>query len=124
MLNTVTPLILTFNEEANIRRTLDALSWASQVVVVDSFSTDATRAICAEYSKVRFLHREFDQHAAQWNYGLSQLDEHGWALALDADHTALNMSLNLNPTSHPLTEHRLASAGFVMNLYIAKMVSR
>ena len=86
MLNTVTPLILTFNEEANIRRALDALSWASQIVVIDSFSTDATKTICAEYAKVRFLQREFDQHAAQWNYGLSQLDEHGWTLALDADH--------------------------------------
>ena len=86
MLNTITPLILTFNEEANIRRTLDALNWASQVVVIDSLSTDATKTICAEYSKVRFIQREFDQHAAQWNFGLTQLDEHGWTLALDADH--------------------------------------
>jgi glycosyltransferase involved in cell wall biosynthesis len=92
MLDRITPLILTYNEQANIRRTLDALAWARQIVVLDSFSSDATQAICAEYATVRFLQRRFDQHATQWNYGLEQIkdldqpDEQGWTLALDADH--------------------------------------
>ena len=41
-LDQVTPLLLTYNEEANISRTLACLHWAQRVVVVDSFSTDAT----------------------------------------------------------------------------------
>ncbi len=41
----VTPLILTFNERENIGRTLAALSWAEQIVIIDSFSTDETIAI-------------------------------------------------------------------------------
>ena len=45
MLERITPLILTRNEEANLQRQLEALSWARRVVIVDSESTDATRAI-------------------------------------------------------------------------------
>lgn len=37
----VTPLILTYNEKDNIGRTLAALSWVKQVVIVDSGSTNA-----------------------------------------------------------------------------------
>ena len=40
-----TPLILTFNEAPNLRRTLEKLKWAKQIVVLDSFSTDETLEI-------------------------------------------------------------------------------
>ena len=38
--------IITFNEETNIRRTLDSVKWVDEIVVVDSGSTDRTVAIC------------------------------------------------------------------------------
>lgn len=83
----ITPLILTWNEEANIGRVLDKLRWAREVVVVDSGSTDATRAICATFPNVRFVLRPFDYHAAQWNYGLTETGIGSeWVLALDADY--------------------------------------
>ena len=40
MILEITPLILTFNEAPNLRRTLEQLAWAKEIVVVDSFSTD------------------------------------------------------------------------------------
>ena len=86
MLNQITPLILSLNEEANISRALDALKWADRVIVIDSFSQDATEAICAGYANVDFIQRKFDQHAKQWNFGLQQNIETKWVLALDADH--------------------------------------
>ncbi|MCX6840480.1 MAG: glycosyltransferase, partial [Verrucomicrobia bacterium] len=64
-MNQITPLILTWNEEANLRSCLKRLSWASEVVVLDSGSTDATAAIAAEFSNVRFLVRPFDDHTTQ-----------------------------------------------------------
>lgn len=83
----ITPLILTWNEEANIGRVLDKLRWAREVVVVDSGSTDATRAICEGFPNVRFVVRAFDYHAAQWNYGLTETGIRSeWVLALDADY--------------------------------------
>ena len=42
MLDQITPLILTYNEAPNIARSLGALSWAQDIVVVDSFSDDNT----------------------------------------------------------------------------------
>jgi glycosyltransferase involved in cell wall biosynthesis len=81
----ITPLLLTYNEEANIARTLDHLTWAEQVVVVDSYSDDATVDIAEEYDNVDLVQREFDDHTSQWNYGLDQVDT-DWVLSLDADY--------------------------------------
>jgi glycosyltransferase involved in cell wall biosynthesis len=82
----VTPLILTFNEAPNIGRTLSALAWAKDVVVVDSGSTDATREILARHDRVRVFERAFTTHAEQWTFGLEQTSiRTDWVLALDAD---------------------------------------
>jgi len=87
LLDQITPLILTWNEEANIARTLEKLRWAREVVVVDSGSTDSTRAICEALPNVRFVVRTFDNHATQWNYGLKETGITSvWVLALDADY--------------------------------------
>ena len=86
MLNQITPLILTFNEAPNIARTLDQLTWAADIVIVDSMSTDHTRAIAARYPSVRVFERAFTTHAEQWNFGLEQTAiKTEWVLALDAD---------------------------------------
>ncbi|MDF3075745.1 MAG: glycosyl transferase [Alphaproteobacteria bacterium] len=83
----ITPLILTYNEAANIGRSLQQLSWASRVVVVDSGSTDATVELTRAFANVEVFHRPFDTHAAQWNFGLTgtRIDTE-WVLALDADY--------------------------------------
>lgn len=84
-LHLVTPLILTYNEEANIARTLAGVSWARRIVVVDSGSTDRTLELLAEDPRIDLLHRSFDTHASQWNAGLALISE-GWVLSLDADY--------------------------------------
>lgn len=86
-LDRVEVLILTWNEEANIARTLDALKAFPRVVVLDSGSTDSTAQIAAGYPNVRVCTRAFDNHAAQWNHGLGECGIEGeWVLALDADY--------------------------------------
>jgi glycosyltransferase involved in cell wall biosynthesis len=82
----VTPLILTYNEEPNLRRTLESLGWAHRVVVLDSGSTDATEAIAKSFANVDWHVRPFDSHLAQWRhgvYGTGIMSE--FVLALDAD---------------------------------------
>jgi glycosyltransferase involved in cell wall biosynthesis len=81
----ITPLILTYNEEANIDRTLERLIWAERVVVVDSYSDDATIDIATSYDNTELLQREFDDHTSQWNRGLDQVETE-WVLSLDADY--------------------------------------
>lgn len=84
-LSSITPLILTRNEAPNLARTLARLSWAREVIVLDSGSTDATRAIAGGFANVRWLERPFDGHAAQWNHGLDAVGT-DWVLSLDADY--------------------------------------
>ena len=84
-ISSITPLILAYNEEPNLARCLGRLGWAREVVVVDSFSTDATKAIAMRSPRVRFLERKFDHHTAQWNFGLDQVKTE-WVLSLDADY--------------------------------------
>lgn len=81
----LTAVILTYNEENNIQRVLDQLRWLERVVVIDSYSTDATLAIMAKYPNVEVYQRKFDTHATQWNFGLDQCNSE-WILSLDADY--------------------------------------
>jgi len=87
MLEQITPLILTYNEAPNIGRTLEALKWAGDIVVVDSFSDDETVEIAASFPQVRVFQRTFDSHRNQWEFGLRETGiETPWVLALDADY--------------------------------------
>ena len=81
----ITPMIICKNEEANIARVLEPLTWAQRIVLIDSGSTDATLAIAQHFAQVDVLHRDFDSFAQQCNFGLSQIST-PWVLSLDADH--------------------------------------
>ncbi len=84
-LTQVTPLILTYNEQANLKRCLERLTWAGSVVVIDSQSQDQTLEIASAFANVQVIQRQFDCHTNQWNFGLDQIATR-WALTLDADY--------------------------------------
>jgi glycosyltransferase involved in cell wall biosynthesis len=105
MLEQITPLILTYNEAPNIGRTLEALAWARDIVVVDSFSDDTTLGIAGSFPKVRMFQRAFDCHRNQWEFGLRETGiKTPWVLALDADYTVTSDVVNelekLIPATH------------------------
>lgn len=78
-------LILTKDEEANIRACLESVSWCHDVVVLDSFSTDRTCAIARECG-ARVFQRAFDDFGAQRNYALDHMNfANPWVFHLDAD---------------------------------------
>lgn len=89
MLEEITPLILTYNEAPNIGRTLQHLTWAKTIIVIDSYSTDETLEILSSYPQVKVFQRKFDTHAQQWNFGLAQVASQ-WVLSLDADYIITN----------------------------------
>lgn len=103
MIGDVTPLILTFNEAPNLRRTLERLNWANEVIIVDSFSTDETESVARSCANVTFLQRRFDNHTAQWNFGLDQV-ETDWVLSLDADYVVTDELLNEIRGLRPATD--------------------
>jgi glycosyltransferase involved in cell wall biosynthesis len=105
MLTQITPLVLTYNEAPNIARALAALSWARDIVIVDSFSDDDTVAIAKSFPNVRVFQRAFDCHRNQWEFGLKETGiSTPWVLALDADYVlsdALVAELRkLRPDAH------------------------
>src|SRR5882762_8367525 len=85
MIESVTPLILTYNEAPNIGRILQRLTWARRIVVVDSYSDDGTLEILKSFPQVEVYQRAFDTAANQDNYGLDQIKTE-WTLSLDADY--------------------------------------
>lgn len=87
MLNSITPVLLTYNEGQNIARTLSRLKWAKDIVVVDSGSTDETLSILEKVPNVRVFKRAFDTHAKQWQFAVEETKiSTDWILRLDADY--------------------------------------
>jgi glycosyltransferase involved in cell wall biosynthesis len=79
-------MVITHNEQDNIGRTLESISWADDILVVDSGSTDDTLEIVAQYPQARVVHRDFTTFAEQCNFGLEQIDS-PWVLSMDADYS-------------------------------------
>ncbi len=75
--------IITLNEEKNIRRCLESVSWADDVVVVDSGSTDKTLDICREFN-VRLLNTAWLGFGRTKQFAVEQA-AHDWILSIDAD---------------------------------------
>src|SRR5215469_1156659 len=100
MIEDITPIVITFNEEANIARTLDRLTWARRIVVIDSGSTDATLEIIRSYPQVEVVHRPFDEFASQCNFGIAQVTTN-WVLSLDADYELSDVLISELHRLHP-----------------------
>jgi len=79
----VTATVITFNEAANIQAALESLSWADEIVVVDSESSDDTVAIARRFTE-RVLVRPWPGYIAQKNFAAEQAS-HDWIFSLDAD---------------------------------------
>ena len=99
------------NEAPNIQRTLAALSWASDIVVVDSGSTDGTLQILASHKKVRVFHRKFDTHSHQWHFAITETGiASEWILRLDADYEVtpeLIAEITALPTDGPYSAYEI-----------------
>lgn len=80
----ISGVVITYNEEKNIKRCLQSLHGiCDEIVVVDSFSTDQTRDICEEFG-VRFIQNPFAGHIEQKNFAMNQA-HNDYVLSLDAD---------------------------------------
>lgn len=77
-------VIITYNEERNIERCLQSLiNVVDEIVVVDSYSTDNTKAICEKF-KVQFIEQEFLGYIEQKNFAMNQAT-YDYIVSLDGD---------------------------------------
>ena len=124
MLDEITPLILTYNEAANLERTLSKLTWARDIVVVDSFSDDSTTRIASSLPQARIVQRVFDTHQNQWSFGLTETDiKTEWVLALDADYVLSDELVRELETLTPPAEVNGYSVDFIYCLNGKKLRS-
>jgi len=79
----ISALAITFNEEDNIERYIKSLSFADEIIIVDSYSTDATVEI-AERLGVRVIKKEFIDFSGQRNFAIEQA-AYDWILFFDLD---------------------------------------
>ncbi len=84
-LSSVTPIVITWNEEDNLPRVLERLTWAREILVIDSGSSDRTLELLAGLPAVRVLTRPFTSFSDQWNFALGQVGSE-WVMTLDADY--------------------------------------
>jgi len=81
--NSISAIIITYNEQENIRACLETVKWADEVIVVDSFSTDKTVEICKEYTH-KIIQKTFEGFGPQKQFALEQATS-DWVFSIDAD---------------------------------------
>ena len=102
----ISAVIITYNEEKNIDKCLTALKpVADEIIVVDSFSTDNTKAIC-ELHDVKFVSQKWLGYAGSKNVG-NNLATHSYILSVDADEV---VSPDLSNTIQLLKSKKLIGA--------------
>lgn len=79
----ITAIIPTFNEEMHIEEAIKSVSFADEIIVIDSYSTDNTGALVKKYN-VTFIQREFDDFSSQKNFAIEKA-KYDWICLLDAD---------------------------------------
>lgn len=80
----VSGLIITYNEEKNIREVLECFDFCDEIIVIDSFSKDRTAEIASENPKVKLVMNKFEDFTKQRNLALDHATN-DWVLFLDGD---------------------------------------
>lgn len=109
----VSAVIITYNEEHIIRKTLSKLFWCDEIIIVDSYSTDNTVAICKQLGCTVYS-RQFDGYGSQKRFAVS-LVKNDWVLCIDADEV-LTDALVQEIISITESDSPYAGYSFPMNL--------
>ncbi len=79
----ISVIVITLNEEENIRDCLASVEWADEIVIVDAESADRTAEIARQFTPHVFV-RPWEGFSASKNFAVAQC-HHDWVLWLDAD---------------------------------------
>jgi glycosyltransferase involved in cell wall biosynthesis len=82
-LSKISCIIITRNEAKNIGRCLKSVSWAEEIVIVDSGSTDDTKKIASEFTD-KIFDLEWKGYGPTKEFARNQVTA-DWVLSIDAD---------------------------------------
>ncbi|WP_422348592.1 glycosyltransferase family 2 protein [Flagellimonas sp.] len=77
-------LVITYNEIGYIERCIESVTFADEILVVDSYSTDGTYEYLQNHPRVKVIQHPFQNFTAQKSHALKQASN-DWVLFLDAD---------------------------------------
>lgn len=80
----ISGIILTYNEEHNICEAINSISFADEIIIIDSYSTDATIDKISNLPNIKILKRKFKNYTDQRNFAINQA-QFDWILFIDAD---------------------------------------
>lgn len=80
----ISALIITYNEINHIEEVINNVSFADEIIVVDSHSTDGTIEKLSEIDNIKVILREFKNFADQRNFAIDQAN-YEWVFFIDAD---------------------------------------
>ncbi len=118
----ISTIIITFNEEINIKDCLESVKWTDEIIVVDSFSTDNTLKICKKWGNgIKIFKRKWDGYSKQKNFGIKKT-KNQWILSIDSDE---RITPGLANEIKHLTAGNMADAGYKIprkNFYFKKWI--
>lgn len=118
----ISATVITLNEEENIRDALASVTWADEVLIVDSGSTDKTCEI-AEAAGARVIKRDWPGFAEQKQFAAEQA-QHDWIFSLDADERVSDELINAIAALRKRSDHervdgyRIARRSFYQGRWI------
>jgi glycosyltransferase involved in cell wall biosynthesis len=96
----ISAIILTKNEEKHIKRCIESIyDLVDEIIIMDSFSNDATKSIVQTFDKVDFYQNKWVNYSTQYAFAETKCTN-DWVLRLDADEYLLNMDLSKLSTSN------------------------
>ena len=114
----LTVVILTKNEENNLKKCIESFKGiVKRFVIVDSYSTDGTKALCEDLGKtnnISFYENKFIDYASQLNWGIKNTNiDTTWTMRMDADE-------ELTPELVKELEEKLPNLSYDVNGIILK----
>ena len=101
----VSAVIITYNEIGYIERCIASVSFADEILVVDSYSTDGTYEYLQEHPKVKVIQHPFSDFTKQKTFAMNQASN-DWVLFLDADEVVSEaLQREITTVTHSASEH-------------------
>lgn len=118
-MNSISTIILTYNEEKHIERCVkNAFHFSKYVYLVDSFSTDNTVKIAKSLGAIVFQNTWENNHAKQFNWGLKNLPiETDWVFRLDADEYLTDTLIDEINSKLPSLKSEITGVVFERKMY-------
>lgn len=126
-MNTISTIILTYNEEKHIKRCIEsAKKFSNEIFLVDSFSSDKTVEIATQLGVKVYQNKWENNYARQFNWGLDNLPtQSNWVFRLDADEYLTDELIQeINQKFHSIDEKTSGISFERKMVFMDKMITR